>query len=243
MLMNKKGEVYSTMTLNRDRIQRMFDHRFSAKSASGYEYSMSPSDAKFLGKDTLLILFSKYYSRTQKIAQKIGLIKYQAGNGKVLFKNVASLPAEKHLDSLNPCPKDRYLCSYSLIQNKKQSDHWVEVYEVTPRLDAIKLVARCRAVNLKTDDFKSARIVDYIGKDQRYGLIFGTFTAKKKKSSNFFIYLFDTVEKKVSTLIENGKFQGKGLDLSGSTRICQNKMFILTKNFEFLKFEFTGGDQ
>ena len=239
MFMNKKDKVYSIMNLDGDRIQSMVDNRFSKITPSGYEYTLSPGDVKFLGKDTLMILFRKY----RDYVQRVGLVKYGVGNRKVLFKNIVSLPENTQFEQLQPCPKDRYLCSYSRIQGETQIDHWVEVYELTPRLDAIKVVARCLAVNYKTNAFKMARIIDYIGKDQRYGLIFGIFSHKKNRSLNFFVYLFDTIEKKVLPVIENGEILEKGFDLNGVTQVCQNKLFLLKMNFDFLKFELTGADQ
>ena len=103
LALNKDKKEFSTMTLNRDRIQARFDHRFGVKTLkTNKNHPLGISKFEFLGNDTLLILLGNL----TLVNQKLDVVKYRAENRKVLVRNLLSLPEGTFIDAFLPCPKD-----------------------------------------------------------------------------------------------------------------------------------------
>ena len=232
LFMNKDYEVISTMSLFRDRILSRFEHRFIGKILDRLTGPLTIRRAEFLGNNTLVVLLK---AKTWKI----GVIKYRSENRKVLLKNFISLGGDKVFNSMHVCPKDRYLCLIYQERGSSENDYWIEIYELSPRLNSLKVVTRCLFRNSSHLLIASVRIISYIGKDERYGVIFGAASVPGSGSLNFLFYLFDTVEKKVKIVVKDGEIMNQGFELDYTRRVCQNKYFLLSRSFDFLKFEFT----
>ena len=157
LFMNKENKVYSTIVLKRDRIQARFDHRFIDKNSNESFGEFSISDVEFIGDNTLVILFQKYAN-----SQKLGVIKYRPENRKVLAKNLLTLEPNKIIQSMHVDQKNEYLCCCSMIICPSQSRSWLEIYQLSPRLDSLELVARCPAADASNQLLFHARIISYL---------------------------------------------------------------------------------
>ena len=90
----------------------------------------------------------------------------------------------------------------------------------------------------------TSHIVDYIGEDQRYGLILGVPQANGQQDSILCVYLFDSYLENVSPLVEGFKFDEKEFDITTTmVKICNKQVFVLTKNLEFLRFDLRKGSK
>ena len=243
LMLNKEDKQFFTMVLDRDRVVGRFDHKFESRKTGSRKPSQAyGQDFIFFGENTLILLFSHIGCRKQSL----GVVKYRAENRKVLVKNKLAFEAGKKVKTIRACPRDRYLscfCQKTEIDKnfKARELSLIEVYELAPRLDSLKLVASTRIVIDPTMMRISANIVDYIGVGGRYGVILSAYPSQDGNSHflRFFLALFDTIEKRIVVVVEDGEIANQQFNFNGIIKRCQKKLFLMSGNFDFIQLGLT----
>ena len=239
LFLNKQNVEFSTFVLKHDKIHARFDQSFSRVEKDGKVIKKRGSQYLFLGNNILLILL-----RTRRgEVQKLGVIKYRAAGRKKLLKNELLLGEGKIVHKISSCPKSKYIvCLTSFYsRNGDESDEktgkFIEIYQLSERLDSIKVVANCKADIPLSCLNMHPNVVDYVGEDSRYGLIFGVYRIQDQPKLHLCVYLFDTVRSEISPVIENLRIGDKSYIMTNMVKVCNRQVFCLTRNFEFLRFE------
>ena len=145
LFLNKNNKDFVTFVLKNDRIEARIKQTFH-KVFPGSKIQLSGKKFLFFGNNVLLILLEPRFRQPQKL----GVIRYRAKGRKKLVKNILIMGEGKKVQSIKACPKSQYLCCFTTFRTTNEpSEHQVgdflEIYELSKRLDSIRVVASCKA--------------------------------------------------------------------------------------------------
>ena len=203
-------------------------------------------DYLFFGADTFLALL--HIDEGERVFTRLGVAKFSSDNRKVLSRKVFDLDEYQQIDSISACPDDQYLCCVVSYYQKGAGRHpWgtrrglraksIEIFKLSKGLSTLQKVARCKLNTWIGGIRVFGNILDYVGMGRRFGLVLVFFGCRNDSFSYFSVYLLDTIERRLSSAVSEGRMEKKSYKFNGVVKLSQKKAFVLTNDLEFISFE------